>query len=181
MKALATFASFLIGTVSLLAADSPFEKELETLEFDYARALAAAREPIDRRHQQSLQRLLERAMQAKDIDAAVKIKKALNGVPEIGKTGVQPAKPTAKSDFEAKYINTRWGWKIPEMGVIKIVIFKANGVLQAEKPGNPSDQWSFMRDELYINNQPATISPDGASINFSVSGKPRTLIRVDKP
>ena len=66
-------------TFGSLRAESPFARDLKQLADQRDKDLQSAAEPINRRYHDSLQQLLQRAMQAGDLDAALKIRAALGG------------------------------------------------------------------------------------------------------
>lgn len=65
-----------------LAATS-VEEELKQLQQQREKALAAATDPIDRKYQEALEQMLRRALQAKDVEGAVKIQGLLSSQPGV--------------------------------------------------------------------------------------------------
>lgn len=63
-------------------AQTDVARELNRLEDDREKAIAAAVEPINRRYHQSLETLLRRATQSGDLDTANKIKKTMETLPQ---------------------------------------------------------------------------------------------------
>jgi hypothetical protein len=78
-----------------LLAESPYERELKQLTEQRDRALASAAQPINRNYKTSLEQLLLRATQNKDLEANTKIVEALKS---IGAAADVPATP-ASSPF----------------------------------------------------------------------------------
>jgi hypothetical protein len=67
-----------IGGSSLIASD--FDRELERATSQYHKSIAEATASIDQRYKDTLEQLLTKATQAKDLEAAVKIKNTLAGM-----------------------------------------------------------------------------------------------------
>src|SRR4051812_3131455 len=65
------------GALPLLAETSDIGRELNQIEDQHTKAVAAALEPITRRYQVALEQLLKRATQTNDLDTALKIKERI--------------------------------------------------------------------------------------------------------
>lgn len=100
--------NFAFGAVSAVAADSPFERDLKQLTEQREKALATAVDPINRRYQASLDQLLQRATQAKDLDAAVKIREALAEVGSSAASGDTSKPKITKAAQERRLNKTAW-------------------------------------------------------------------------
>ena len=70
-------AGLLVAVASFSHAASPFEKQLDDLAKARDNAVAQVSEPIERQYLVSLQELLNRAIRAGDLDAALKIREEL--------------------------------------------------------------------------------------------------------
>jgi hypothetical protein len=68
-------------TVSSAFADSPFDAELKELKSQHDKAITEVSEPIHRSYEESLEQLFRRALEANDLDAALKIRLQLAIVP----------------------------------------------------------------------------------------------------
>jgi hypothetical protein len=102
-------ATLLISSALSLLADPQFELELKRLQAEREKALAAAAEPINKRHQAALELLLRRATQAADLSSAVKIRDELQ---KLGAATAQPKEPvtdTAEA-LAQELIGTKWDW-----------------------------------------------------------------------
>lgn len=82
LSCLSLVPCLLAPLVTLRAADSPVEQELKVLQEQREKAVAAALDPIERRYQESLEQMLRRALQAKDLEASVKIQEAISLLPK---------------------------------------------------------------------------------------------------
>jgi hypothetical protein len=67
----------LVLTSSSLLGESPSQREFDQLKREQTKAVAAAVAPLNARYQASLEQLLKRAMQANDLNTAVKIREEL--------------------------------------------------------------------------------------------------------
>ncbi len=99
----------------ILAAESAFERDLKQLTEQREKALAAAVDPINRRYQTSLEQLLQRATQAKDLDAAVKIRETLANGSGSAVPGDNSKPKLSKAALERQLNKTAWretanGW-----------------------------------------------------------------------
>lgn len=59
------------------------EEELKQLQQQREKAVAAAVDPVDRKYQEALEQMLRRALQAKDVEGAVKIQNLLSSLPGV--------------------------------------------------------------------------------------------------
>ncbi|TLD69963.1 hypothetical protein FEM03_14625 [Phragmitibacter flavus] len=133
MKKLCVIITLLCGA-NLLLADSPFQRELKQLHEQHEKAVAAAVDPVNRRHQAALEQLLRRATQSNDLQTAVQIQEALAalGVVQgmdagsvIGKWTFRPAsRPPVDRELKPDGTVTKEGggtgtWKI-EGNTLKI-------------------------------------------------------------
>jgi hypothetical protein len=99
-----------ISTTSLLVliaapalAQSQFEKELALLTAQRDKAIEAAAAPIEKKYQEALEVMLKKAMQASDLDGALKIREALGQV---------ASDDPFRDDIESRIEGTRWLWPI---------------------------------------------------------------------
>ena len=94
-------------TAPFLFADSQFGTELKQLQDQREKALAAATEPVNRRHQAALESLLRRATQANDLDAALKIKEELQ---KLGSAAPPPGSVSGVTveSLTNRLIGTKW-------------------------------------------------------------------------
>ncbi len=79
---LCSIACLLTFPVEVLRAGTPLEQELKALQQQREKAEAAAIDPIERRYQESLEQMLRRALQAKDLEGSVKIQEAISILPK---------------------------------------------------------------------------------------------------
>jgi hypothetical protein len=93
-----------IALPSIAAAQNQFERELAQLRDQRDKAAKAATEPIDRRYKAALEQTLRRAMQANDLEAAVKIKAALSLV------GAEGADDNSTATLQLLMEGSRWEW-----------------------------------------------------------------------
>lgn len=102
----AILAGFCAAQPHSAAAETPAERERELAQLRTQRdqAAAAALEPINRRYQTALEQALHRAMQANDLEAAVKIKAALTEL------GVTVPVETTKTPLQNLIEGSRWMW-----------------------------------------------------------------------
>ena len=89
---------------AIATAETQFDREIAQLRAERDKAMAAASEPINRRYQAALEQTLRRAMQASDVDAAVKIKAALS---ELGVAAHVEPPP---SPLQLLLHGSRWEW-----------------------------------------------------------------------
>ena len=94
-------------TSTAICAESQSERELAVLKEIRDKAIAAATEPINRRHQASLEQLLRRATQAGDLAAAVKIKAEMEGGEEAA---AAPAATDMSPRTVRKALSGAWNW-----------------------------------------------------------------------
>lgn len=89
-------------------AQSQFESDLQQLTAQRDKALAAVTDPIDRKYREALEALLKKAMQASDLDGALKIREALEnaGTPAAGN-----GDPFG-DDIAPMIEGTKWLWPI---------------------------------------------------------------------
>ena len=122
----------------LLAETSDIGRELNQIEDQHTKAVAAALEPITRRYQVALAQLLKRATQTNDLDAALKIKERLAA---IDASAVSPStgKPryTAETLHQLLYIS-EWSWsakpEAPQGNVTRVSFTRDGQFLMAGKP-----------------------------------------------
>lgn len=96
----------LISTV--VWAETSFERELAQLKDQHEKAIAAAVEPINRRHQSSLEQLLRRATQANDLAAANKIKAEIDGSADVA---VSSGETVTSPNAVRKALVGAWNWE----------------------------------------------------------------------
>ncbi|RYD17896.1 MAG: hypothetical protein EOP88_24480 [Verrucomicrobiaceae bacterium] len=89
------FLSLLVSAPVLLA-ETAYDKQLTDLQSQRDKALSAATEPIFRRYRTALEELLQKATRANDLDAAVKIKAALDSSQRVA----------IASEFEGRWAHT---------------------------------------------------------------------------
>lgn len=106
MKPIAIALQLLAITLSApsLFAESPLDKEFIQLQEQHEKALQAAVEPVNRRHQAALESLLRRATQAGDLQTANKISEQLKKL-EVTLSDA----PTAEA-LTAYLVGTKWTW-----------------------------------------------------------------------
>ena len=112
-RSLSCATLLLMASPLAVFAQSSVERELELLREQRAKALAAAADPINRRYQEGLTKLIDRATQAKDLETALKIKEELSllaydgaasGSSKVGSISVKADDPVSKLP------TTSWYW-----------------------------------------------------------------------
>lgn len=78
-----------------LFAESPFDRELVQLSEQREKAVVEASQPINKRYHDALQQVLRRATQANDLDAALRIRKAIQSVATPNSAALPPITPKA--------------------------------------------------------------------------------------
>ncbi|RYD34752.1 MAG: hypothetical protein EOP87_08620 [Verrucomicrobiaceae bacterium] len=106
MKPLILFLTS-IGAGAVLA-QSQFQSELEQLTAQRDKALATAADPIDRKYREALEALLKKAMQASELDGALKIREALEAA---GPSAAGNGDPFG-DDIAPMIEGTKWLWPI---------------------------------------------------------------------
>lgn len=114
-------------------AQSQYEKELSQLTEQRDKAVAAATDPINRKYREALEQMLKKAMQASDLEGAIKIKAAL----EIAPDDVNPF-----VSIESAIEGTRWLWPIEFAGntpeEIRWISFGPDKVIKHGWYGSPA-------------------------------------------
>lgn len=133
----------MIGALALLAgpllAESTFEREMNLLKDQHAKAMAAATEPLLQRYKTSLEQLLKRATQANDLDAAIKIRE------QIAALAADAAAPTdtgkqknTVEGLQRLLLSGEWSWASKkseiESAPVKITFTKDGKMLMLGKP-----------------------------------------------
>jgi hypothetical protein len=85
-------------------AQSDLDREFTQLQEQHEKALAAAAEPVNRRHQIALESLLRRATQARDLQTANKVNA------QLSKLAVTLAHPFTVESLTAFLVGTKWTW-----------------------------------------------------------------------
>jgi hypothetical protein len=96
-------------SVSHLLAENDITREMNRLQDEYAKSVAAATEPLSRRYQASLEQLLKRAQLSKDTESATKIQDQLTA---LQAAAVSPnAKPHhTRESLHQLLISSEWTW-----------------------------------------------------------------------
>ena len=135
MKITAAIIAFATTASQPCADDLPFVKELEQLQKQRDKDIAAAIEPINRRYQASLEQLSRKATQANALDAALKIRQASE---QISNRFPQ----AAGTEIVGVWVITTLG-----NGWAKDMEFKADGTLVASW-GGLGGTWEMTDKEL---------------------------------
>lgn len=132
---------FLLGyailSTSPLLAETDIGREMNQLQDQHTKAVAAATEPLKRRYQTSLEQLLKRATQANDLDTALKIREQLTA---LGAASVSSAeKPRYTRETLPQLLTTsEWSWSTkagpPDHSNHTRVTFTKDQFLMAGKP-----------------------------------------------
>jgi hypothetical protein len=132
---------FALGCVVLAAspllAETDIGREMNQLQDQHTKAVAAAIEPLKRRYQTSLEQLLKRATQANDLDTALRIREQLT---VLGAAAVSPtAKPRYTRETLPQLLTTsEWSWSAkagpPDRSNNTRVTFSRDQFLMAGKP-----------------------------------------------
>lgn len=132
---------FALGCVVLAAspllAETDIGREMNQLQDQHTKAVAAAIEPLKRRYQTSLEQLLKRATQANDLDTALRIREQLT---VLGAAAVSPtAKPRYTRETLPQLLTTsEWSWSTkagpPDRSNNTRVTFSRDQFLMAGKP-----------------------------------------------
>jgi hypothetical protein len=123
-------------SASPLLAETDIGRELNQLQDQHTKAVAAAIEPLKRRYQTSLEQLLKRATQANDLDTALKIRE------QLATLGAAPASPIAKPHYTRETLpnlltTSEWTWSAkPEFdrSTTTHVTFTRDQFVMAGKP-----------------------------------------------
>lgn len=131
MKHLASAFSaclFLLPFSASLAGTS-VEEELKQLQQQREKAVAAAVDPIDRKYQEALEQMLRRALQAKDVEGAIKIQGLLSSLPgEVAKQLAGTWTLLASTGYRAE-LTFREDGSVSYSGASKIPWRVSDGVL----------------------------------------------------
>ena len=128
---------FVVLAASPLLAETDIGREMNHLQDQHTKAVAAATEPLKRRYQGSLEQLLKRATQANDLDTALRIRQQLTA---LGAAEVSPtAKPRyTKETLPQLLITSEWSWSTkagpPDRSNNTRVTFTRDQFLMAGKP-----------------------------------------------
>ena len=140
MKSPVSVFFFLAIVASSLQAETPFEREYKLLRDQRDKAIAAAIDPINRRHQASLDQLLRRATQGNDLETALKIKQELGAAAASVAVTPQPTAQTTgnkiktKREIEKYLTNTSWDVvQTKSKSPWGSLTFKEKGVLSFQK------------------------------------------------
>ncbi len=105
MKHHILFTVFTLFFNASLFAQSPIERELAQAKEQRDKALTTAAEPIQRKYQATLEQLLRRAMQANDLEAAIKIKGEIKKLPRTN--------AEERNDLANALRGSKWTWEPP--------------------------------------------------------------------
>ena len=128
---------FAVLSTSPLLAETDIAREMNQLQDQHAKAVAAATEPLKRRYQTSLEQLLKRATQTNDLDTALKIREQLTAL------GAAPVLPAAKPRYTRETLpqlltKSEWTWSTkagpPDHSNNTRVTFTKDQFLMAGKP-----------------------------------------------
>jgi hypothetical protein len=105
-----------VGALSVLlfpvaasqGAESRFVTELNRLALDRDKALASAAAPINKKYKDALSALLERATKASDLDAALKIRNAIESLTALAARGIDPVTVKTRRALQKALIGTSW-------------------------------------------------------------------------
>lgn len=140
-KALLPILAALCASTALNA-QSSYERELESLDEQRSKAVAAAIAPIDQRYRLALEQLMQRATQNKDLETALKIKQRLGAFPVLANSPAQTAE-TFEGDWTVKVVGQG---KIYYTGPR---ILRADHSIGTEK-GSNSGTWSVTDTKLIL-------------------------------
>ncbi len=132
---------FTLGCLVLAAcpllAETDIGREMNQLQDQHNKAVAAATEPLKRRYQTSLEQLLKRATQANELDTALRIREQLTAL------GVAAVSPTAKPRYTKETLpqlltTSQWSWSTkagpPDHSNNTRVTFTKDQFLMSGKP-----------------------------------------------
>jgi hypothetical protein len=128
-----------VGCLALFAsqalAQNDLVREMNRLQDEYVKAVAAATEPLSRRYQASLEQLLKRAMLAKDTETAAKIQEQLTALQTA--TASPSAKPRYTRESLHQMLQTsEWTWstKLDDRSNSTHVTFTKDQFVMSGKP-----------------------------------------------
>jgi hypothetical protein len=82
LSSVSLISCLLMLSLETVRAGTPVEQELKLLQQQREKAVASVIDPIERRYQESLEQMLRRALQAKDLEGSVKIQEAISLLPK---------------------------------------------------------------------------------------------------
>jgi hypothetical protein len=148
MKTASLIVCGLIGFAPFAVSQSAFDRELASLSEQREAALLKAIRPINDQYRKSLEQMLKKATQASDLDAAIRIKKELDGVkgelnnvPSSDKLISNPPKPSISDKLALKLKGTSWLWGKPP---ISKFTFLPNGEFEGHMK---FARWSVIDDD----------------------------------
>jgi hypothetical protein len=128
---------FIVLATSPLLAETDIGREMNQLQDQHTKAVAAATEPLKRRYQSALEQLLKRATQANDLDTALRIREQLTA---LGVAAVSPTTKTryTKETLQQRLTTSEWSWSTkagpPDRSNYTRVTFTRDRFLMAGKP-----------------------------------------------
>lgn len=134
---LITISCFIL-TASPLLAETDIGREMNQLQDQHTKAVAAATEPLKRRYQTSLEQLLKRATQANELDTALRIREQLAALGAAATTG----RPRYTKETLPQLLTTsEWSWstkpKPPDRSNTTRVTFTRDQFIVAGKAVGP--------------------------------------------
>ena len=115
MKSIRTPLIWIILLTALGRAQTQFEGELVKLKHEHDKALAAATAPIDKKYLAALEDLLRRATKTNDLDAALKIRSALEAFNSERSAAIDPSQIKTKHALGKALLGTKWSFaRTPE-------------------------------------------------------------------
>ena len=100
----------LVLAASPLLAETDIGREMNRLQDEHVKAVAAATEPLKRRYQTALEQLLKRATQANELDTAVRIREQLTAL-EAAAVSPTTGKPHYTRETLPSFLTTtEWSW-----------------------------------------------------------------------
>ena len=166
MKLILVFLSIALTAISGFA-ESQAERDLKQLTDQRDKAVAAATEPINRRYKTSLEQLLQRAIQSKDLDAAVKIREALGQpaglVPDTAKPKITKAAQTRRLDKSAwRETGNAWVSDLRFQGDKMIILPRNGGTTPVDfrvgNDGTINFTWDGKPDSITVSDDFATLT-----------------------
>ena len=122
-----TAVFFGVTLAGRLLAESPYEAQAKQLQDRRDAEVRAAVDPINKRYRAELEKLLKKATQANDLDAALKIRERLKEIPDA-----RAAKPKNEGELAAWLDGTVWEISDGEPGgpVVYTLTFSKNGTFK---------------------------------------------------
>ncbi len=120
-------ACFAVTALTFPAAGE--DKELEALRARYQSAVEAATTPIQTKYLAELEGMKKRALERKDLNAAVQVDEEIKRI----KPAPQPGQIRSADDLKAYLNDTTWSWGRTESAAVSLLTFRKDGTCVINK------------------------------------------------